>query len=687
MGFLDDVNLRFFKECPHPDDSQRRQLSRDLGLEPKQIKFWFQNKRTQTKAQSERADNSTLRLENEKIQCENLAIREAIKNVICPACGGPPFGEEERKLNLQKLKMENSQLKQEASSHERLSHIISNYLGKPVGQIQSLSRSTDLQTEGFTGQRMLGGPSVDLDFGNSSNSFMKYSLNGIEEMEKSVMIETAVGAMGELLRLLRVNEPVWVKSSADGRYILHRDSYNKLFPKLNHFTNSTARIESSKDSGVVAMSAIHLVDMFLDSNKWGDLFSTTVTKARTIEVIDTRMLGEQAGALQLMYEQMHILSPLVSPREFYFLRYCREVEPGMWVMVDVSYDWSRDDCHDSSLRSWRLPSGCIIQDKSNGCSEVTWVEHVEVDDKSKTHRLYRDLVCGSLAYGAKRWIITLQRMSERLAYSSAETSPPSHEFAGVIEMPEGRRSVMDLSHRMVKNFWAMLNMSSKLDFPHWSELNNSGVSVSVRQSNGPGQPSGMIVSAASSLWLPLSCETLFNFFQDEKTRSQVNFQKQWDVLSDGNPVHEIAHIACGTHPGNCISIIQPFAPNDSNMLVLQESCIDPLGSLIVYAPIDFPAIKSAISGEDSTSIPILPSGFIISGDGRCPDKRTGEASTSSIGNTRSGGSLLTVAFQILVCTLSHSKQMDMDSVTTVNTLVSSTVQKIKAALDCSGVDP
>ncbi|KAI8536604.1 hypothetical protein RHMOL_Rhmol10G0270500 [Rhododendron molle] len=267
MGFLDDVNLRFFKECPHPDDSQRRQLSRDLGLEPKQIKFWFQNKRTQTKAQSERADNSTLRLENEKIQCENLAIREAIKNVICPACGGPPFGEEERKLNLQKLKMENSQLKQEASSHERLSHIISNYLGKPVGQIQSLSRSTDLQTEGFTGQRMLGGPSVDLDFGNSSNSFMKYSLNGIEEMEKSVMIETAVGAMGELLRLLRVNEPVWVKSSADGRYILHRDSYNKLFPKLNHFTNSTARIESSKDSGVVAMSAIHLVDMFLDSVK------------------------------------------------------------------------------------------------------------------------------------------------------------------------------------------------------------------------------------------------------------------------------------------------------------------------------------------------------------------------------------------------------------------------------------
>ncbi|KAH7848319.1 hypothetical protein Vadar_001195 [Vaccinium darrowii] len=654
-----------FKECPHLDDNQQLQLSRDLGLEPKQIQFWFQNKRAQAKAQSERADNSSLRFENEKIRCENFAICEAIKNVICPACGGPPFGEEERKLHFQKLKMENSLVKQE---YERLSQIVADSLGKSVWQIQSLSRSMDLQALQAEVQWMLGGSSFDLDFGNSSNSFVQCPLNGIEETRKSLMFEKAVDAMGELTRLLRVNEPMWVKSPVDGRYILHRDSYNKLFPKLNHFRSSTARIESSKDSGLVAMSAMHLIEMFMDSNKWVDLFPTTVTKARTIEVIDTRMLGEQASALQLMYEQMHIFSPLVSPREFYFLRYCKEVEPGMWMMVDMSYDWPREDSHDSPLQSWRLPSGCMVRDKSNGWSEVTWVEHVEVDDKSKTHRLYRDLVWGSLAYGAQRWITTLQRMSERLAYSSA-----------VIDRPEGTRSILDLSHRMVKNFWAMLNMSGKMDFPHWSELNNSGVRVSVCLSDGPGQPSGMVFSAASSLWLPLSCEALFNFFRDENSRSQ------WDVLSVGNPVHEIANISCGTHPGNCISIIQSFAPKDSNMLVLQESCIDPLGSLIVYAPIDFPAIKSAISGKDSTNIPILPSGFIISGDGRCPDKGTGGASTSTGRKTRYGGSLLTVAFQILECT--HSKQINMDSVTTVNTLVSSSIQKIKAALDCSSVDP
>ncbi|KDP35727.1 hypothetical protein JCGZ_10499 [Jatropha curcas] len=105
----------FFKECPHPDENQRRQLSKELGLETKQIKFWFQNKRTQTKSQNERADNSVLRAENERIQCENLAIREALKNVICPSCGGPPFGEEERQHSLQKLQLENAHLKEEAS--------------------------------------------------------------------------------------------------------------------------------------------------------------------------------------------------------------------------------------------------------------------------------------------------------------------------------------------------------------------------------------------------------------------------------------------------------------------------------------------------------------------------------------------------------------------------------------------
>ncbi|KAH6784741.1 Homeobox-leucine zipper family protein / lipid-binding START domain-containing protein [Perilla frutescens var. hirtella] len=38
-----------FKECPHPDEKQRLELSTRLCLETRQVKFWFQNRRTQTK--------------------------------------------------------------------------------------------------------------------------------------------------------------------------------------------------------------------------------------------------------------------------------------------------------------------------------------------------------------------------------------------------------------------------------------------------------------------------------------------------------------------------------------------------------------------------------------------------------------------------------------------------------------
>ncbi|KAL8094588.1 hypothetical protein AgCh_036210 [Apium graveolens] len=38
-----------FKENPHPDEKQRLELGKRLSLENKQVKFWFQNRRTQMK--------------------------------------------------------------------------------------------------------------------------------------------------------------------------------------------------------------------------------------------------------------------------------------------------------------------------------------------------------------------------------------------------------------------------------------------------------------------------------------------------------------------------------------------------------------------------------------------------------------------------------------------------------------
>lgn len=131
-------------------------------------------------------------------------------------------------------------------------------------------------------------------------------------------------------------------------------------------------------------------------------------------------------------------------------------------------------------------------------------------------------------------------------------------------------------------------------------------------------------------------------------------------------------------------LIQALNSSQNNMLILQESCTDLSGSLVVYAPVDLPAINIAMSGEDPSYIPLLPSGFTISPDGR-PDNSPGAGASSSSnlqgGVARSAGSLITVAFQILVSSLPSAK-LNHESVATINNLISATVQQIKAALNC-----
>ncbi|KAJ6672742.1 HOMEOBOX-LEUCINE ZIPPER PROTEIN MERISTEM L1 [Salix viminalis] len=634
-----------FKEYPHPDEKQRLQLSRELGLAPRQIKFWFQNRRTQMKAQHERADNSTLRAENDKIRCENIAIREALKNIICPSCGAPPVAEDSY-FDEQKLRIENAQLKEEL---DRVSSIAAKYIGRPISQLPPVQpvhiSSLDLSMGNFGGQG-LGGPSLDIDLDLiPTNSNLAFQPPGISDMDKSFMTDVAANAMEELLRLLQTNEPLWMKSSTDGRDVLNLDSHQRIFPRaMGHLKNPNVRIESSRDSGVVIMNGVALVDMFMDSNKWVESFPTIVSVAKTIEVISSGMLGSHSGSLQLMYEELQVLSPLVPSREFCILR---------------------------------LPSGCLIQDMPNGYSKVTWVEHVEIEDKAPTHQLYRDLIHSGMAFGAERWLATLQRMCERVACQMVSGSS-TRDLGGIIPSPEGKRSMMKLGQRMVSSFCSSISTSTSHRWSTLSGLHDAGVRITLHKNTDPGQPNGVVLSAATTFSLPVSPQNVFNFFKDEKTRPQ------WDVLSSGNAVQEVAHIANGSHPGNCISVLRAYNTSQNNMLILQESCIDSSGSLVVYCPVDLPAINIAMSGEDPSYIPLLPSGFTISPDGY-PDQGDGASTSSNTQGSmaRSSGSLITVAFQILVSSLPSAK-LNLESVNTVNSLIGTTVQQIKAALSCPG---
>jgi len=84
--------------------------------------------------------------------------------------------------------------------------------------------------------------------------------------QEITMSQVVAVAMEELVRLVRVNEPFWVKSpnTQDG-YTLHRESYEQVFPKNNHFKGANVCEESSKYFGLVKISGTELVGMLLDS--------------------------------------------------------------------------------------------------------------------------------------------------------------------------------------------------------------------------------------------------------------------------------------------------------------------------------------------------------------------------------------------------------------------------------------
>ncbi|KAG7033934.1 Homeobox-leucine zipper protein PROTODERMAL FACTOR 2, partial [Cucurbita argyrosperma subsp. argyrosperma] len=640
----------FFKECPHPDDKQRMDLSRELGLEPLQVKFWFQNKRTQMKkAQQERHENAILKAENEKLRAENTRYREAFAHsTCCPNCGSSATALGEMSFDDQHLRIENSRLRDEM---ERMSgYGLKSTKSVPSSYYHLPSNAP--QSSGFVGE-MYG-----------ACDFLR-SISRPSEADKPIIVELAVSGMEELSRMAQAGEPLWVPADTkSSEVVLNEAEYLSCFggrvgPKPLGF-----RTEASRVSAIVFMNHIKLVDILMDATQWSTVFCGIVSRASTVEVLSPGLPGNFNGALYLMSAEFQVPSPLVPTRENYFVRYCKQQGDGVWAVADVSLDTLRP-C--SMPRTRRRPSGCLIQQLPNGYSKITWVEHVEADETG-VPTMYRPLFNSGLAFGAKRWVATLDRQSERFATSIA-TSISTGDLR-VISSIEGRKSMLKLAERMVTSFCAGVGASSVHAWTALPIAAGDDVRVVTRKSTDePGRPPGVVLSAATSFWIPVPPKVVFDFLRKEKSRSE------WDILSNGGLVQEMAHIANGRHSGNCVSLLRVNSANSSqsNMLILQESCTDCTGSYVIYAPVDIVAMNVVLSGCDPDYVALLPSGFAI-----LPDGPAG-ANGGEILELGSGGSLITVAFQILVDSVPTAR-LSIGSVATVNSLIKCTVERIRAAV-------
>uniref|UniRef100_A0A7N0UR15 START domain-containing protein n=1 Tax=Kalanchoe fedtschenkoi TaxID=63787 RepID=A0A7N0UR15_KALFE len=434
-------------------------------------------------------------------------------------------------------------------------------------------------------------------------------------------------AVAELCHKAQVGEPLWIgvagssEISHNMRDDIYWETYYNSHRPFNSLVNKT---EASKESAILFLKLEELIEIFMNVQKWTEVFHGIVSN--TLSCVDLCELGNTEGvlsdSLQLIRAQIHLPSPLISPRDSEFVRYCHKISDGAWCIVDFSLNW---------FSSHRLPylrkrpSGCLIREMPNGYCKVTWVEHVEVAGEV-VHDICKPLFSAGLAYGARRWLVALLHNCQRL--------PTAFSALNFGVSLEGRRSFLSLTSRLVKTFCSTFGASAL--GTSWQKLPPTPgeyIAYMVKKNNSdPGAPLGVILSASISIFVPVTLNMAFDYIRD------VNSRPQWDALCWQGLVQQLASIPTGSEPGNCASIMSvgDGGPGSGNMMIVQESRIDSTGGYLVYVPMDVVAVNRVVQGQDSRTVVVLPSGFSL-----LPACR---------GAQNGGGCLLTVAFQFLIAT-------------------------------------
>lgn len=112
----------------------------------------------------------------------------------------------------------------------------------------------------------------------------------------------------------------------------------------------------------------------------------------------------------------------------------------------------------------------------------------------------------------------------------------------------GTKSILKLAQRMKLNFYSGITASS---VHKWEKLNADNVGQDTRILTRKSlEPSGIVLSAATSLWLPVTQQRLFEFLCDGKCRNQ------WDILSNGASMENTLLIPKGQREGSCVSLLR-----------------------------------------------------------------------------------------------------------------------------------
>ncbi|KAG5600282.1 hypothetical protein H5410_031652, partial [Solanum commersonii] len=340
----------------------------------------------------------------------------------------------------------------------------------------------------------------------------------------------------------------------------------------------------------LAMDALNELFRFLDRGgetltikEYARLFTPLIgTKPKHFTTEATRASGTVADTSLALVNalrdkiktELQIISNLVSVREVQFLRFCKKHVEGVWAIVDVFVDTIQEGSQESKIENCRrLPSGCILQDMPNGYCQVTWIEHMEYNE-NLVHDWYRPVIKIGLGFGAQRWMATFQRQYQFLKVMKSIIDP-------IVDL-SSERGIRMLAQRMTHNFCAGVCATA-----HYWEI--------IQLANKENSKLMMRTNISDLGESTVKHQRLFKFLTNEQIRSQ------WDVLSNTCPMKRMINISKSQTADSNISLF--FPPGDdsgANQVILQDTCMDATGSLLIYATIDSQEINTVMKGGDSS---------------------------------------------------------------------------------------
>ncbi|XP_076953061.1 homeobox-leucine zipper protein ROC5-like [Bidens hawaiensis] len=607
---------KLFKKNDHPGEKEMIDIGRKLNIEEK-------------KAQMERDEISSLKKENEKLKLEILALKEAIKNPICSKCGAQATISDSF-IEQQKLKIENERLKEKLS---RVTRVLNKTLSTPSTLSSPLpNKMTSLMTQTWKSQQP-----------TESQSQIRNKV----DIQRNGYFEQASRAVEEILRLGLVNAPLWKRNKEGGGETLEFVEYVKAFTPCLGTKPPGFVSEATRASSVVPISGSTLVKALLNADQWREMFTGLIGSCTTTEVISQGVAGSRSGALQLMKDEIQVISPLVPVRVLKFVRFVKQAE-GLWIVADVSINYGMD-----SHVTRRCPSGCIIHDMPKGLSKITWIEHVEYNEQLVPDQ-YRKLIRSGLGFGAKRLISALLRHCEGVR---ATTSPTLNTHL----LKDAKRSLKCLAQRMKSIFCVGICLTSGHGWDLISEAPGRPRIMARKCVVGSSESLRIITSATYSVWIPTNHQHLFGLLLRKDLRCM------WDLICHRIATNDMINFPLGQDKTDSNSILilnSNTLAADDQIMVFQENSSDMTGSLIVYATMDYPTVSLLMYSKDTSSVALLPSGIsIVPG--------YGEDSTGAPGGER--GSMVTVGYQILQAT----PNLKTETISTINDLVSRTVLGIK----------